>query len=470
MADDYLQSAIAELQRRGVKVAPNGQPAAGPSTGLPAEADQGIRPLQRALQVKQLRGAIDTQDAVNELKRRGVNVQLANADIRDKATIAKEKEEAEYIIGSLDPDPVTRAQTLAKKQARDLEKAYSEAIGDLPENFQDVQGITPATFEDWFKSSVQPRIDERVNAFQGSDAQRAQFANQLQEQAQNNPNLQEQYRMYAVEAKNRPAIIERGTPQYYDKLRSDLTERLQANAVKAAQVKAIPGILESQAKAQAERPAKVQEQAKSIRGEVQDNKVVELARLKLNAVDQVRSLADKPNPTNQDDLALIYAFVRALDPASAVREGEVSLLKQGRGIPNTVISAWNNIVGNPNAVLTPDIRKGLRGLADTEEKTAQRAIAPELKRYYTAARAQGLPLNEIFSDVELDSIVGSAFDSLGADAVPAGTKPAASANSAAPAAKPASPAKATSGGSIRIQNGYRYQQGADGNWTPIGPV
>src|SRR5688572_7231508 len=207
MPDPNVDSAIAELQRRGVKVQPLSPAQA---TALP-EASMGVRPLQRALQVKQLTGAIETQDALNELKRRGVNVALANADKKDAAKIRKDEEEAEYIIASLHPDPNIRAENLAKKNARDLETAYAESIGNLPEQFQEAGGITPATFDDWYASTVEPRILERVNAFQGSDQQRAQFETQLREASLNNPKIQEQYRVYSTEAKMRPATIARGT-------------------------------------------------------------------------------------------------------------------------------------------------------------------------------------------------------------------------------------------------------------------
>ena len=149
----------------------------------------------------------------------------------------------------------------------------------------------------------------------------------------------------------------------------------------------------------------ISEGAEKKRKEIEANKTLERTRIQQSAVTQMKGLATKQNPTNQDDLALIYSTVRALDPDSAVRDGEISLLKKGAGLPATLVNNWNRIFGNPNAVLTPEIRNNLLGLAQTQAESSMKTAVPELRKYYNAARAEGLKLNEVFTDEQLDALV-----------------------------------------------------------------
>lgn len=389
---EQLKEAVEELSARGLKVS---------GGGLPPEAFQGIRPLQRALKVKQLKGGLDIQDAINELARRGVNVKLATAEKQDKATIAKENEESEYLIGSLDPDPGVRAETLARKNSRDLEQAYTQSIGPLPKQFEDPAGITPASFEDWYAAQVAPRIMERVNAFQGSDEQRAQFASQLEESSINNPKIQEKYRMYAVEAKNRPAVIPRGTPEYDAKVRSDLIGKLQANQELAAKTKAIPGILETQAKAAAEAPQRQAKAIDELESKVQQNATLKKFREQMSAVNLVQSLGTKKNPTNVDDLGLIYSYVKLLDPGSVVREGEVALARKATPLLQNLVMQYNRLYSDKNGLLDAQTRKNYLEAAHTVAEGVKDDVAPELERFKMLADERGIPLEKIFNAKEI---------------------------------------------------------------------
>lgn len=77
-----LQSALAELQRRGVipqETAPAAAPAAAPVPAAPASSGPDFsspRDVERQLRLKKMKGELAIQDAINELKRRGVNLQL----------------------------------------------------------------------------------------------------------------------------------------------------------------------------------------------------------------------------------------------------------------------------------------------------------------------------------------------------------------------------------------------------------
>lgn len=44
------------------------------------------------------------------------------------------------------------------------------------------------------------------------------------------------------------------------------------------------------------------------------------------------------------DVAMLYQFMKVLDPTSTVREGEVATVKNARGVPDSIRNMWNNWV------------------------------------------------------------------------------------------------------------------------------
>lgn len=58
---------------------------------------------------------------------------------------------------------------------------------------------------------------------------------------------------------------------------------------------------------------------------------------------QVRSLA-RPDATAADDVALIFSYMKMLDPGSVVREGEFATAQNTAGIPDQVRNAYNKAI------------------------------------------------------------------------------------------------------------------------------
>ncbi len=435
-----IAAAVAELKARGVQAMPPITARSAESASLPPEAFSAVRPLQRALQVKQLRGQLDVQDAVNELMRRGVKVRLANADTKDAAVIAKEKREAQDVLDLIDPN--TRAQALSRIENEKLESAYVQAVGDLPEQFDEAQQITPASFQDWYQSEVAPRTLARINAFQGSDEQRAQFANQLEAATQNSPAVQEKYRQYITDTKARVKTIPKGTPEYYDRIRAELAGRALKTAGDAAKIKALPGILEAQAKMEAEAPKKALQAESDVRKEIQSNDTLKRFREQMSAANTVNSLATKPNPTNADDLSLIYAYVKLLDPGSVVREGEIKLTQQATPTLQKLLMTYNRLFSDKNGLLDNNTRQNYLEAAQAVEHSSRAAVKPEFEKYKQIAQEQGLSLDKIFNSEELKAFSGA--------------QPATPAAPAAPSASAAPPAQDLSqlvGKRVRLKNG-----------------
>lgn len=386
---------IAELQRRGKLPLPGAIPS--------------LRDEQRKLELKKLAGSLDRADIENELARRKAQAELQAqpTDLEIKANKAGRERAATTALGVASTNPEDRAKALNDERHRSIETAFSQTVGALPEQFEKPANITPAPFNKFFEDKFAPQInaqqDPRFPLGSKEDNQlRAQNYNRLF----SDPKVQDQYNKYVEDTAAQTVPIKRGDPEYYVKLEEAVREKAAQEAYNAAKIKAVPGVLEAQAKAEAEAPEKIATQEKKLRDEIQNNKVLENAKLQLAAVQQIRDLASKPKPTNQDDLGLIYSAVRALDPVSAVREGEIKLLQSG--IPKFAqLAIWyNSIVGRPNAVLDAQTRKNILGMADTQEKTALKNAAPELKRYHQAASENGLSVGRIFSTTEQQIIHG----------------------------------------------------------------
>jgi hypothetical protein len=72
------------------------------------------------------------------------------------------------------------------------------------------------------------------------------------------------------------------------------------------------------------------------------------------------------------DLSLVYSYIKILDPTSVVREGELALAGQTKGVPDSVVNLYNQFVQG-KVTLTDNQRKNFRdeakGLVRTQLQT-----------------------------------------------------------------------------------------------------
>lgn len=89
------------------------------------------------------------------------------------------------------------------------------------------------------------------------------------------------------------------------------------------------------------------------------NSLDEVAKFKDTAAsyNQIRTLTSNPKPSPADDIALIFSFMKMLDPGSVVREGEFALVGASAGVPDQVIMQMAKATGGKG--LTPKIRARL---------------------------------------------------------------------------------------------------------------
>jgi hypothetical protein len=88
------------------------------------------------------------------------------------------------------------------------------------------------------------------------------------------------------------------------------------------------------------------------------------------------------NPNPQRDTTMFYSFVKALDPNSVVREGEIKFSQAARSIPTSVRGIFNKAF--KGQMLLPEERKNIQEFMnqrlDLAKKSWEASAAPYLKQ------------------------------------------------------------------------------------------
>jgi hypothetical protein len=89
---------------------------------------------------------------------------------------------------------------------------------------------------------------------------------------------------------------------------------------------------------------------------------------------KMQSLSENPSPAG--DIALVFSFMKLIDPGSTVREGEQAQARNAAGVPDQVRNQYNRLLSGES--LTADQRKdfsaqGLRARNVSADKFNQRA-------------------------------------------------------------------------------------------------
>ena len=136
------------------------------------------------------------------------------------------------------------------------------------------------------------------------------------------------------------------------------------------------------------------------------------------ASDAMQKINDSAaNPSAAGDIALIFNFMKVLDPSSTVREGEFATVAQSGGLPARVQTLYNKMV---NGQLPADVRSDVVARAGQLYKGQQERFNTVTKpRYEGLAKRYGLDPAEIVSDPSTQSAPQFATE---AEAAAAGLK------------------------------------------------
>lgn len=102
----------------------------------------------------------------------------------------------------------------------------------------------------------------------------------------------------------------------------------------------------------------------------------------------LRDLVRKQNPTAQDDIAIIFNYMKLLDPSSVVREHEFANAQNAAGIPDNIRNAYNK--AQTGQRLNPDQRKNLLQTAYGYYKNYRQSYNQQAENYRGYARDNGI--------------------------------------------------------------------------------
>jgi hypothetical protein len=110
---------------------------------------------------------------------------------------------------------------------------------------------------------------------------------------------------------------------------------------------------------------------------------------------QVTDPAYKP----QSDIAMVFGFMKMLDPTSTVREGEQASAKNAGGVPTTIQNLYNTLIGGGS--LTEDQRAGMMAQANQAYQTQLQSYAKTRQQYQITARSYNLDPDRVAPDLTL---------------------------------------------------------------------
>lgn len=102
------------------------------------------------------------------------------------------------------------------------------------------------------------------------------------------------------------------------------------------------------------------------------------------------------DPSAAGDLAMIFNFMKMLDPGSTVREGEFATAQNAAGVPQRILAAYNNLMNGTR--LTPEQRRDFEGKARALFSSQEGQYNKTKDEYGRRARAYGFDPVRVLSD------------------------------------------------------------------------
>lgn len=106
------------------------------------------------------------------------------------------------------------------------------------------------------------------------------------------------------------------------------------------------------------------------------------------------------------DLALIFGYMKTLDPTSTVREGEFATAQNAGGIPDRVVNAYNRAINGER--LNPDQRAMFVGAAQDQFAVNRASYDRRVAEYSRLAKSFGIDPAQVITDFSLPDMGRSA--------------------------------------------------------------
>jgi hypothetical protein len=125
--------------------------------------------------------------------------------------------------------------------------------------------------------------------------------------------------------------------------------------------------------------------------------------------------ASASDPSAAGDLAIIFNYMKVLDPGSTVREGEAASVQQAGSVPDRVIGTYNRILSGEK--LSQDQRDDFLKRAEKLYGSAENDFNRRVEQYTGIAKRRNLNVPDVITDLRYVVPAGNM-------AAPAGTDPA----------------------------------------------
>jgi len=238
---------------------------------------------------------------------------------------------------------------------QDLDAAFIEQFG--PEHFQKVKAMSPATPIKEIYQRLYPEdpgaavnatlrnptlrnmtLGQWIGDVERRSGQGALPATATTQSAPDNTARLQQLRKALFIA---PASMREGIKAEIDALTQQPRTRTVTTSEGVFDYDPVTGVKKFLGKP-TEKEGKEFSQAKDLRNEfVKANKNFTDVR---EHFQRVQAAASNPNPTGADDIALVYGYMKMLDPASVVREGEFATAQNAVGVPEQVRAMFNRLI------------------------------------------------------------------------------------------------------------------------------
>lgn len=107
---------------------------------------------------------------------------------------------------------------------------------------------------------------------------------------------------------------------------------------------------------------------------------------------------DAVETTGAGDMALVFQYMKILDPNSTVREGEYATAVNAAGVPSAIQAAWNRLIGG--GTLGDKARKDIRAEGERLYRAAELQHDNQTLQFKNIASRSGLNTNNVIIDLK----------------------------------------------------------------------
>lgn len=283
--------------------------------------------------------------------------------------------------GSTAQDRIDYLMLLSPEQSKASQDAFAQMDKAQQQSALEDAGKLVSAFKSGNKQIALDMLDERIAGLKNAgDDKGAEFLSKVRQSAEVNPSVAENF--FA----NSLALMP-GGKDVLDSMNKNLAAPYDRALTEAQTAEAWSRIYQSKLPKELT-PEQVVTAERDLRNEY-NNRTADFQKIR-SAVQTINSTDN----SGAGDIALVYAYMKMLDPTSVVREGEFATAQNSGSIPEFVMAQYNKAL--KGEMLTPSIRDGFRKQAKALYANAAKGEEVIRKGIERVATNNGFNLQNIF--------------------------------------------------------------------------